>query len=71
MAVHVPVELVVVGKVADLARRAVGDLVSVRAVREQHVRTSDADTLAVPVPLERPALARAVAGDAHHLERDL
>src|SRR5439155_24242579 len=59
VAVHVPVQLVVVAEEAELARSAIGDLVDVPAGREHHVGAFDADALAVRDALHGVVLAPA------------
>src|SRR5207247_9083332 len=68
VAVHVPVQLVVVAEEAGLARSAIGDLVDMPAGGEHHVGAADADALAVREALHGIVLASAVARHADHAE---
>ena len=68
VAVHVPVQLVVLLEKAELARGAVADRVDVPPGRKEHARAADADPHAVREPLERVGLGRAVARHFEHVE---
>src|SRR3989449_5121659 len=68
VAVHVPVQLVVVAEEAELARSAIDDLVDVPAGGEHHVGAAYADALAVRQALHVVVLASAVARHADHAE---
>jgi hypothetical protein len=69
VAVHVPVQLVVVLEEAELARGAVGDLVDVPAARQHHGGVADADARAVAIGLHRPGLGVAVAAHRDDMQR--
>ena len=66
----VPVELVERLEKADLPRRAVGDLVAVLRIVQEHVLVADLDARAVAQGLEHIGLGPAVAHDAQHVEAD-
>src|SRR4029079_15076549 len=66
----VPIELVIVREITELACRAVGDLVDMRAIVEEHIGTADADTLAIADRHDRVGFIMPVALHANDREAD-